>query len=215
MILGQLGLQIGPILAGVGIIGLAVGFGAQSLVKDVINGFFLLLENRYRVGDVIRAAGVAGRVESITLRVTTLRDLEGRVHVIPNGQIETLTNFTKDWSRALLDIGVAYKEDVDEVMAVLREVSEELRQDEGFKEFIVEPLTILGVEAFGDSEVTIRMFFTTQPLKQWDVAREFRRRVKKAFDEQGIEIPFPHRTIYMGVPEDQGRLFVEQVAAGS
>jgi small conductance mechanosensitive channel len=212
MVLGQLGLQIGPILAGVGIVGLAVGFGAQSLVKDVINGFFLILENRYRVGDVVRTAGVAGRVESVTLRVTTLRDLQGRVHIIPNGQIETLTNFTKDWSRTVLDIGVAYKEDVDEVMDVLAEVGEELRQDKDFKELIMEPMKMMGVEDFGDSQVTIRMFFTTQPLKQWDVAREFRRRVKKAFDEHGIEFPFPHRTIYMGTG-DQGRLNVEQIPA--
>ncbi len=213
MVLGQFGLQIGPILASAGIVGLAVGFGAQSLVKDVITGFFLLLENHYRVGDVVRAAGVAGRVESINLRVTTLRDLQGRVHVIPNGQIEVLTNFTKHWSRTVLDIGVAYKEDVDEVMAVLEEVGEELRQDEQFKELILEPMNILGVEELGDSQVTIRMFFTTQPLKQWDVAREFRRRVKKAFEEKGIEIPFPHRTIYMGTGE-QGRLGVEQVPTG-
>ena len=212
MILGQLGLQIGPILAGVGIVGLAVGFGAQSLVKDVINGFFLILENRYRVGDVVRTAGVAGRVESVTLRVTTLRDLQGRVHIIPNGQIDTLTNFTKDWSRTVLDIGVAYKEDVDEVMAVLAEVGEELRQDKDFKELIMEPMKMMGVEDFGDSQVTIRMFFTTQPLKQWDVAREFRRRVKRAFDEHGIEFPFPHRTIYMGTG-NQGQLSVEQVPA--
>jgi small conductance mechanosensitive channel len=215
MVLGQLGIRIGPILAGVGIVGLAVGFGAQSLVKDVISGFFLLMENHYRVGDVVRMAGVAGLVEAVTLRVTILRDLQGRVHVIPNGQIETLTNFTKEWSRALIDIGVAYKEDVDEVMRVLEEVGEELRGDEKFKDLIMEPLNILGVEEFGDSQVTIRMFFKTQPLKQWDVAREFRRRIKKAFDERGIEIPFPHRTIYMGSPEGQGRLFVEQVEAAS
>ncbi|MCH6566869.1 MAG: mechanosensitive ion channel family protein [Nitrospinae bacterium] len=214
MVLGQLGLQIGPILAGLGMVGLAVGFGAQNMVKDVINGFFLLMENHYRVGDVVRMAGVAGLVEAVNLRVTILRDLQGRVHVIPNGHFEVLTNFTKDWSRALLDIGVAYKEDVDEVMAVLEEVGEELRQDKDFKELIMEPLNILGVEDFGESEVTIRMFFKTQPLKQWDVSREFRRRVKKAFDEKGIEIPFPHRTIYMGVPEEQGHLFVEQVPAG-
>ncbi|MDV2503138.1 MAG: mechanosensitive ion channel family protein, partial [bacterium] len=125
-------------------------------------------------------------------------------------QIETLTNFTKDWSRTVLDIGVAYKEDVDEVMEVLREVGEELRQDKDFKELILEPMNMMGVEDFGDSQVTIRMFFTTLPLKQWDVAREFRRRVKKAFDKHGIEIPFPHRTIYMGTG-DQGRLNVEQI----
>ncbi len=212
MVLGQLGLQVGPILAGVGIAGLAVGFGAQSLVKDIITGFFFMLENHYRVGDVVRTAGVAGRVETITLRVTTLRDLQGRVHVIPNGQIDTLTNFTKHWSRAVLDIGVAYKEDVDEVMAVLAEVGEELRQDKDFKELIMEPMKMMGVEDFGESQVTIRMFFTTQPLKQWDVSREFRRRVKRAFDEHGIEFPFPHRTIYMGTG-DQGQLSVEQIPA--
>jgi small conductance mechanosensitive channel len=217
MVLGQLGLRIGPILASVGIVGLAVGFGAQSLVKDIINGFFLLLENQYRVGDVVRTAGVAGRVETINLRVTTLRDLKGIVHVIPNGKIETLSNFTKHYSRAVLDIRVAYKEDVDEVMGVLKELGEELRQDEDFEELITEPMNILGVEEFDDSAVIIRMFFTTLPLKQWNVAREFRRRVKKAFDERGIEIPFPQRTIYVGHSENiaykqQGRLLVEQVS---
>ncbi len=211
MVLGQLGRQIGPILAGVGIIGLAVGFGAQSLVKDVISGFFLLLENHYRVGDVVEVASVGGLVEDVNLRVTTLRDLQGRVHVIPNGQIDKLTNFTKEWSRALLDIGVAYKEDVDEVMAVLKEIGEEMRQDPEFADIILEPLEMLGVDAFGDSQVTIRFFIKTKPIKQWTVAREFRRRVKKVFDAKGIEIPFPHRTVYMGVPEEQGRLFVQQV----
>ena len=212
MVLGQLGLQIGPILAGVGIIGLAVGFGAQALVKDVISGFFLLLENHYRVGDVVELGGVGGLVESVTLRVTTLRDLEGRVHVIPNGQIDKLTNFTKDWSRALIDVEVAYKEDVDEVMAVLREVGEELRRDEAFKDIVLEPMEMLGVEKLGDSGVIIRLFFKTEPIQQWTVAREFRRRVKKAFDERGIEIPFPHRTIYMGDADHQGRLIVEKLA---
>jgi small conductance mechanosensitive channel len=217
MVLGQLGLRIGPILASVGIVGLAVGFGAQSLVKDVISGFFLLMENQYRVGDVVRTAGVGGRVETINLRVTTLRDLQGRVHVIPNGKIETLSNFTKHYSRAVLDIRVAYKEDVDEVMGVLTELGEELRQDKDFEELITEPMKMLGVEEFDDSAVIIRMFFTTLPLKQWNVSREFRRRVKKAFDERGIEIPFPHRTVYVGHSEDiaykqQGRLLVEQVS---
>lgn len=213
MLLGQLGLQIGPILAGIGIMGLAVGFGAQSLVKDFITGFFLLMENHYRVGDVIEVAGTGGLVEAITLRVTKLRDLEGRVHIIPNGQIDTLTNFTKDYSRAVLNIGVAYKEDVDEVMDVLKEIAEEMRQDPAFGELILEPMEMLGVEEFADSQVTIRLRFKTQPIKQWVVAREFRRRVKKTFDAKGIEIPFPHRTIYMGVPEHQGRLYVEKLVA--
>lgn len=211
MVLGQLGIQIGPILAGIGILGLAFGFGAQSLVKDFITGFFLLVENHYRVGDVVNIAGEGGLVEAVTLRVTLLRDFEGRVHVIPNGQIDKLTNFTKDYSRAVLDIGVAYKENVDEVMAVLKELGEELRQDPEFKEFILEPMEMIGVEEFADSQVTIRLRFKTQPIKQWTVAREFRRRVKNAFDARGIEIPFPHQTVYMGVPEHQGRLFVEQV----
>lgn len=214
MILGQLGLQVAPLLAGVGIIGLAVGFGAQSLVKDIITGFFLMLENHYRVGDVVQLAGVGGLVEDVNLRVTTLRDLQGRVHVVPNGQIETLTNFTKDWSRALIDIGVAYKEDVDEVMAVLKEIGEEMRQDPEFEDIILEPLEMLGVEEFADSQVTLRFFIKTKPIKQWTVAREFRRRVKKVFDERGIEIPFPHQTLYMGDAEYQGRLFVEKVGEG-
>ncbi len=215
MVLGQLGLQIGPILAGVGIVGLAVGFGAQSLVKDVISGFFLLLENHYRVGDWVEVGSVEGLVEAATLRVTVLRDRQGRIHVIPNGEITILTNYTMEWSRALLDIGVAYKEDVDEVMAVLTEVGEQLREDEPFSDFILEPMEIMGVEEFGDSQVTIRLFFKPQPLKQWMVAREFRRPVKKTFDERGIEIPFPHRTVYMGSSDHQGRLVVEHLPASN
>jgi len=200
MILNECGISIGPLLAGAGIASLAIGFGAQTLVKDVISGFFILMENQIRIGDVVNIAGTGGLVESVSLRTTRLRDLEGRVHIIPNGLIEVATNFTMDWSRALIEIGVAYKEDVDRVIQVLQEVGSALMSDAAFAQVILEPLTILGVDSFGDSSVNIRMYFKTVPIKQWDVAREFRRRVKKAFDEQGIEIPFPHRTIYFADP---------------
>ncbi len=214
MILKEIGIDIGPLLAGAGIIGLAVGFGAQSLVKDVISGFFILMENQMNVGDVVRIAGEAGLVEEIRLRVTVLRDLEGKVHVIPNGEISVLTNMTKEWSRAVLEIGVAYKEDVDHVIGVLREVAEEMREDGEFASMILEPLEVLGLDSFGDSSVNIKMMFKTIPLKQWTVAREFRRRIKKTFDERGIEIPFPHVTLYLGEAESTGRFRVEMVSSG-
>ncbi len=210
MIMNELGVDIGPLLAGVGIAGIAIGFGAQSLVKDLVAGFFILSENQFGVGDVIEAAGHAGLVEKITLRATTLRDLEGKVHIIPNGTIDVVTNMTKEWSRAMLDVGVAYKEDVDHVMEVLKEVGEGLEKDDEFGKLILEPLAILGVNSFGDSAVNIRVMFTTQPLQQWTVGREFRRRIKKTFDEKGIEIPFPHRTVYLGEGAPMnGRLSVQ------
>jgi small conductance mechanosensitive channel len=209
MILRELGVDIGPILAGAGVIGLAIGFGAQTLVKDFLSGMFILIENQFRVGDVISAAGHAGLVEEISLRTTTLRDLEGKVHVIPNGQIAVVTNMTKEWSRFMIDVGVAYKEDVDHVMQVLKEVGETMTSDPAFSPLILEPLSILGVDSFGDSSVNIRVMFTTKPLQQWTVGREFRRRIKNTFDERGIEIPFPHTTLYLGEgsPMD-GRLTV-------
>ncbi len=209
MMLSELGIAIGPLLAGVGIASIAIGFGAQSLVKDVINGFFLLLEDQIRVGDVVTIAGMGGLVESVNLRTTRLRDVEGRVHIIPNGLIEVATNFTKDWSRALLEIGVAYKEDVDRVIEVLQKVGEEMRADPDYAAVILEPMTVLGVDSFGESSVNIRLFFKTVPLKQWEIAREYRRRVKKAFDAAGIEIPFPHRTIYFGGSKKTGTGNVE------
>ena len=198
MVLKELGIDIGPILAGIGIMGLAVGFGAQSLVKDFLAGMFILIENQYNVGDVIEAAGAKGQVEKMTLRATTLRDLEGNVHIIPNGTIGVVTNRTRQWSRFVLDIGVAYKENVDEVMGVLKEIGDELAADAKFSSMITAPLEVLGVQDFADSAVIIRVMFTTQPVKQWTVGREFRRRVKNTFDAKGIEIPFPHTTIYLG-----------------
>ncbi|KPL02592.1 MAG: hypothetical protein AMJ90_05440 [candidate division Zixibacteria bacterium SM23_73_2] len=213
MIIRELGLDIGPLIAGAGIIGLALGFGAQSLVKDVINGFFILMEDQYRVGDVVSVAGVGGVVEQMSLRTTVLRDLEGKVHFIPNGSISTASNMTKEWSRALLDIGVAYKEDVDKVMETLKEIADGMQKDPDYSEIILEPLQILGVDDFADSAVIIKVMFKTLPIKQWDVAREFRRRVKKTFDEKGIEIPFPHVTLYMGEGENKGKLVVESKAS--
>ncbi len=209
MILKQVGIEIGPLLAGAGVVGLAVGFGAQSLVKDVIGGFFILLENHMNVGDVVKISGVAGLVESINLRVTVLRDLEGNVHIVPNGEIGVVTNMTKEWSRALLDIGVAYKEDVDEVISVLEEVGEGMRNDGTFGKLILEPMDVLGLDSFGDSSVNIRVMMKTMPIEQWKVAREFRKRVKRAFDEKGIEIPFPHRTLYIGEAPSEARLKVD------
>jgi moderate conductance mechanosensitive channel len=198
MILRQVGVEIGPLLAGVGVAGLAIGFGAQSLVKDFLAGVFVLIENQYHVGDVAKMAGVAGVVEKITLRATTLRDLEGNVHIVPNGSLDVVTNMTKLYSRYVLDIGVAYKESVDEVMELLKKLGDDLAADEKFSNIITAPMEVLGVESFGDSAVLIRVRFTTIPIQQWTVAREFRRRVKNEFDARGIEIPFPHRTIYLG-----------------
>jgi len=198
MILREIGVDIGPILAGAGVIGLAVGFGAQTLVKDFLSGMFILIENQFRVGDVVSAAGHSGLVEEISLRTTTLRDLEGKVHVIPNGEIAVVTNMTKEWSRFMIDVGVAYKEDVDHVMEVLKGVGESMTSDPKYSHLILEPLSILGVDSFGDSSVNIRVMFTTKPLQQWGIGREFRRRIKNTFDEKGIEIPFPHQTVYLG-----------------
>jgi len=198
MVLREFGIDIGPILAAAGIVGLAVGFGAQSLVKDVISGFFMLLEDQIRVGDVVQIAGKGGLVEKIGLKTTILRDLAGNVHYVPNGHIDVVTNMTKDYSRYVFDIGVAYREDVDEVIEVIKEVDEGLRNDPDFKDDILEPIEVLGLDQFANSAVVIRARTTTKPIKQWRVGREFNRRLKKTFDERNIEIPFPHVTLYMG-----------------
>jgi len=197
-VLKEFGIEIGPILAAAGIVGLAVGFGAQSLVKDVISGFFILLEDQIRVGDVVQIAGKGGLVEKISLKTTILRDLAGNVHYVPNGHIDVVTNMTKDFSRYVFDIGVAYRENVDEVIGVIKEVDEELRNDPDYKDDILEPIEVLGLDQFANSAVVIRARTTTKPIKQWRVGREFNRRLKKKFDERNIEIPFPHVTLYMG-----------------
>jgi len=198
MILQELGVDITPLLTGAGIAGLAVGFGAQNLVRDVISGFFLILEDQVHVGDVVEVNGTAGLVESVKLRTIVLRDLSGTVHVIPNGSITTLSNKTKKFSYAVLDIGVAYKEDTDHVSEVLRQVGADLRADPTFNAHILANLEILGVDEFADSAVIIKIRIKTRPLKQWMIGRELRRRIKKAFDAQGIEIPFPHMSLYYG-----------------
>ncbi|MCW5799453.1 MAG: mechanosensitive ion channel family protein [Nitrospira sp.] len=192
------GLDIAPILAGAGILGLAVGFGAQNLVRDLISGFFIILEDQVRLGDVAVINGTGGSVETITFRTISLRDFSGVVHIFPNGGITTLSNMTKDWSAFVLDMGVAYREDTDRVVEVMRAVGEGLRQDQEFGALIIEPIEIVGVENFADSAVTIRARIKTKPAEQWKVGREYRRRLKKAFDAQGIEIPFPMRTLLLG-----------------
>ncbi len=198
MSLDQIGLDITPILAGAGIVGLAVGFGAQNLVRDVINGFFVILENQVRVGDVAIVNGTGGLVEAISFRTITLRDLSGKVHIFPHGTVTTMANMTKGWSAYVMNIGVAYKVDTDRVAEIMREVGKDLQQDEPFGKKMLEPIEILGVEAFGESAVEIKVRIKTLPIEQWGVGREYRRCFKKAFDRKNIEIPFPHRTLYMG-----------------
>lgn len=198
MILSEFGMNITPIITGAGIAGLAVGFGAQNLVRDVISGFFLILEDQIRVGDVATINGTGGLVEAIRLRTTVLRDLEGVVHIFPNGEITQVANKTKEFSYYVINVGVAYKESVDEVMEVLKTTGDQLAQDPDFSSFILAPLEILGVDDFGDSQVTIKIRIKTIPLKQWMVGRELRRRIKNTFDSKGIEIPFPHVSVYFG-----------------
>ena len=202
MVLGELNIEIGPILAAAGIVGLAVGFGAQDLVQDVINGFFILLEDQIRVGDVVQIAGKAGLVEKVNLKMTILRDLAGNVHFVPNGQIDVVTNMTKEFSRYILDVGVAYREDVDQVIEIIKEIDEGMRNDPDFQDDITLPVEILGLDKFDDSAVIVKAYLTTKPIKQWRVGREFNRRLKKRFDELDIEIPFPHVTLYQGQDKD-------------
>lgn len=198
IVLREFGVDIAPILASAGIVGLAVGFGAQNLVRDVISGFFMILENQVRVGDVAIVNGTGGLVEKVNFRTIVLRDLAGVVHVFPNGTINTLSNMTSEWSAYVFDIGVAYKEDVDRVIELMREVGNEMRNDEKFGALMVADIEIFGVDAFADSAVNIKGRLRTRPIKQWDVGREYRRRLKYAFDHAGIEIPFPHRSLYFG-----------------
>ncbi|HID85788.1 MAG TPA: mechanosensitive ion channel family protein [Anaerolineae bacterium] len=191
MILRELGMDIGPILAGAGIVGLAVGFGAQTLVRDVISGFFILLENQFNVGDSIQVGDLAGSVEKITLRATFLRDLQGTLHIVPNGEIRILSNRTRGWARALVNVGVAYEEEIDRALAVLERIGQELWGDEHYRPLLLEEPTVTGVEELGDSSVVVRIMARTQPGKQWDVARVLRKRIKETFEQEGIEMPYP------------------------
>jgi len=202
MILGEFGVQIGPVLAAAGIVGLAVGFGAQHLVSDIISGFFILLEDQIRVGDVVQVAGKGGLVEKVNLRTVTLRDLASNVHYIRNGQIDTITNMTKEYSHYVFNIGIAYRENVDEVMEVIKKVGEEMQEDPDYGKEILAPIEVLGLDEFADSAIIIKARVKTLPIKQWRVGREFNRRLKIKFDEMNIEIPFPHMTLYMGEGKD-------------
>ncbi len=210
VLLSQLGINIGPILATAGVLGLAVSFGAQSLVKDLINGLFIIFENQIRIGDVAVINGTGGLVEAINLRTVILRDLAGVVHIFPNGSINSISNMTYGWSAYVFDIGVAYKEDVDHVSQVMVEVLEGMRQDDKYKDLILAEMELFGVDDFGDSAVVIKARVKTKPIKQWEVAREYRRRLKKVFDEKGIEIPFPHRSIYFGEVSQAFKVMLEQ-----
>ena len=197
MILRELRIDIAPVLAGAGIVGLAVGFGAQTLVRDIISGFFLILEDQVRVGDVAAINGQGGLVEAINLRTIVLRDAEGTVHVFPNGAINTLANRSKEFSFYLIDLGISYHEDPDRVIAVLKDIGEGMQRDERFGPMILAPIEVMGVNAFADWSVVLQLRIKTVPLKQWEVGRELRKRILKGFEKHGIEIPFPERVITM------------------
>ncbi len=198
MALREAGFDIAPILAGAGVVGLAVGFGAQNLVRDVISGVFLLLEDQIRVNDVAIINGTGGLVEQINLRTTVLRGLDGTVYVFPNGSVTSLANMTHGFSYYLFDIGVAYKEDTDRVVEVLQGIADGMMHEEAYKQDILEPLEVLGVDKFADSAVIIKVRIKTMPVRQWVVGREMNRRIKKEFDRLGIEIPFPHMSLNFG-----------------
>lgn len=197
-ILPEVGVNIGPLLASVGILGLAIGFGAQSLVKDIINGLFILVENQYGIGDVVKVAGIAGLVEEINLRRTILRDLDGIVHYVPNGEITIASNFTKGFSRVNMNISVAYGEDLDRVIDVINRICNTMAEEKEWKDKMIKPPQVLRVDALGDSGIEIKILGDTQPLAQWDIMGELRKRIKKEFDKEGIEIPWPHMKVYFG-----------------
>lgn len=198
MVLSELGIDIAPILAGAGVVGIAIGFGAQSLVKDIVAGMFIILENQYRVGDWVKIADVDGLVEDVNLRRTVLRDFDGTVHVVPNGEIRVASNLTKEWSRVNMNISVAYGEDLDRVISVINRVGKELAEDPEWTPSIVSPPQALGVDKLGDSGIDIRILGETKPMRPWAISRELRLRLKKAFDKEGIEIPWPHTKVYFG-----------------
>jgi small conductance mechanosensitive channel len=203
IVLSELGVNIGPLLAGAGVIGLAVGFGSQKLVQDVITGLFMLVEDTLAVGDVVKFdADHSGVVESISVRSVRLRDLAGNVHTLPFSEVKTTLNMTKDWSFYVFEVGIAYREDVDRVMGILGEIGEDMQKDDEFGSLIAEPLEMLGLDKFGDSAIVIKARIKVRPpIKQWTVGREFNRRMKIRFDAEGIEIPFPHQTLYFGVDQ--------------
>jgi small-conductance mechanosensitive channel len=205
--------EITPLLAGAGILGLAISFGAQSLVKDVLSGFFILLENQFAVGDVIEAGGKSGVVERMTMRLVQLRDLEGTLHFIPNGTLTVVSNRTRGWSRAVVDIGVSYETDVDHAIEVIRDEGMRFAQDPAWKHRLDGAVEIPGVEKLDDSGVTIRSLIRTIPASQWEAAREFRRRIKNRLDAEGIEIPLPQRIMHVRMDDEQADQFLTGKAA--
>lgn len=215
LILQHFGVNIGPILASAGILGLAVGFGAQELVRDFISGFFILLENQVRTGDVAIIDGTGGLVEKIELRTITLRDFSGTVHIFQNGKIGNLSNMTKEWSAMVFDIGVAYKENTQQVMDIMKQVGDELANDPDFKDSIIEPIEVFGLDQFGDSALVIKARLKTKPIQQWSVGRAYRKRLKEAFDKENIEIPFPHTTLYWGEEISPLKIDLENTALTS
>jgi len=204
MMLAEIGISITPLLAAAGVIGVAVGFGAQSLIRDVIAGFFVIMEDQYAIGDVVKIAGIIGLVEDISIRKTVLRDLDGIVHVVPNGEARTTSNYTKEWSRVNLNISVAYGEDLDHVIAVINRVSQEMAEEEYWRPLILNVPKVLRVDNFADSGIEIKILGETKPIYQWETMGELRKRIKKAFDQEGIEIPWPHIKLYFGEPFKQG-----------
>jgi small-conductance mechanosensitive channel len=198
MILSEVGVPIAPVLAGFGIAGIAIGFGAQYLIRDLIAGIFIILENQYRVGDVARIADIAGLVEEVHLRKTVLRDLDGIVHHIPNGEIRVASNFTRHFARVNLDVSVAYGTNLDHAISVINRVGQEITEDEKWREVIKSPPQVLRVNNLGDSGIDIKILGDVKPMQQWAVMGELRLRIKKAFDAEGIEIPWPHTKVYFG-----------------
>ena len=202
LVLGELGVSVAPILATAGVAGVAIGFGAQSLIKDYFNGFFLLLEDQVRQGDVIDVAGQGGYVEEVTLRYVRMRNFDGHVIFVPNGEIQIVKNMTRDFATAVIEVGVAYREDPDEALAAMRDVGRGMRADPAWGERIAGDTEIIGVERWDDSAVILRCRVKVAPaIEQWNVKREFLKRLKKAYDERGIEIPYPHLTLYPGEPK--------------
>ncbi|MFA5368160.1 MAG: mechanosensitive ion channel family protein [Dehalococcoidia bacterium] len=198
MILSELGINIGPLIAGFGIVGVAVGFGAQSLIRDLIGGLFIIIEDQYNVGDVVKIGSTSGLVEEINLRRTVLRDLDGIVHFIPNGESGVVSNFTKEWSRVNLNISVAYGTDLDHAISVINRVCKEMAEEPDWKEIFLKTPQVLRVDSLGNSGIEIKILGDTKPIMQWAAMGEIRKRLKKAFDIEGIEIPWPHTKVYFG-----------------
>jgi moderate conductance mechanosensitive channel len=198
-VLSELGINLGPILAAAGVLGLAVGFGAQSLVADVLNGFFMILEGQVRVGDwILTKEGSRGRVDEITMRTLILRDIEGNVHIIPHSKVDAIVNMTMAFSICQIDMGIAYREDADDVIRILAEEAENLRNDKKVGKYILGPADILGISEFADSAIIYRLRLRTETGRQWAVRRMYNLYIKRRLDKEGIEIPFPHVTVYMG-----------------